>query len=505
VNNKQQNLHSNKPYRPLYTSAAPATESLSTIMSPIAINQYPMITPSSSAIDPQTQAQAANHADNRDEGGGAGTDLIIIKNEVVNILTTVIQTTKCADAADVLASLAIQSPDHTDEESFDGLSSSSEESDANVSSDDDNTVPSSSRKTDYVPLRVSNIVKTLDLSTGIGLSSFKITHLVGRGGFGKVHQVIKNDDNMVYALKTIRKDHIIRTNSVMNTLSEKDILKRVKHPFIVKLHYAFQDEKRLYLVMDFVNGGQLFYHLLRESMFSEDQMKFYAAELILAIEHLHGLNIIHRDLKPENILLDSEGHIVLTDFGLAKEEVRDEFSAGSFCGTLDYMAPEMLQRKAYGKAVDWWALGVLLYDMIVGKLPFCSQPNHPLQDRIINEKVKFPKFVSPHARSFLTALLTKDPKKRLGTVGGAQKIKQHAFFKNIQWRKLEARQCAVPLVPKTTGISDISNFDVEHLAKYAQDDAKLSTSAQLSTSQQAFFQGFSYFGGGAGSSSSSPI
>ncbi|EFA81478.1 putative protein serine/threonine kinase [Heterostelium album PN500] len=381
---------------------------------------------------------------------------------------------------------------YPDESEFETVSSDESDGSTGISTSGDESTQQPIDKEDYIPLSSSiKNVKTLNLSTTINLSSFTQSHLVGRGGFGKVHLVTKNDSKCVYALKSIKKNHIIKYKSVINTLAEKDILKKVKHPFIVQLHYAFQDEKKLYLVMDFVNGGQLFYHMVKEAMFSEAQMKFYAAELILAIEHLHSLNIIHRDLKPENILLDSEGHIILTDFGLAKEEVSEEGSTGSFCGTIDYMAPEMIQRKVYGKSVDWWSLGVLMYYMIVGKPPFTSQNNHSLQDRIINEKLKFPKFISPQAKSVITALLIKDPKKRLGCDGnGTQKIKQHPFFKSIQWRKLEAREIEAPFVPKTTDVGDISNFDIEGLRK--DNRPSISTSPTLSSSQQAFFHGFSF-------------
>eukprot|EP01133_Synstelium_polycarpum_P013073 gene13073-15377_t len=379
-------------------------------------------------------------------------------------------------------------------EEFEEEFSSTEDSDGISTSGDEtnNITVNLEQQGDLVPLSSSyknNMVKTLDLSTTINLSSFSVVHLVGKGGFGKVHLVIKRDCNRVLALKTIKKNHIIKFKSVQNTISEKDILKRVKHPFIVKLNYAFQDEKKLYLVMDFVNGGQLFYHLSKEAMFSEDKARFYAAELVLALEHLHSYNIIHRDLKPENILLDNEGHIILTDFGLAKEEVLNDESLGSFCGTIDYMAPEMIQRKGYGKTVDWWSVGILIYHMICGVVPFANLNNSKLHEMILNSKVKFPKYISPSARSIITLLLTKDPKKRLGC-DGAQRIKSHVFFKSIQWHKLEMREVEPPFIPNTKGIEDISNFDTARLLE--TNKASFGTSPQLSSSQQAYFDGFSY-------------
>ncbi|EGG17682.1 putative protein serine/threonine kinase [Cavenderia fasciculata] len=384
----------------------------------------------------------------------------------------------------------LKSPLHHEEEIsdfYETISSAEELSDGISSGDESTSIPKVPSNEDLVALSSSHpSVQVINLSTTINLNSFTVTHLVGKGGFGKVHQVIKNDSKKVYALKTLKKNHIIKKNSVQNTISEKDILKRIKHPFIVKLHYAFQDAQKLYLVMDFVNGGQLFYHLKKELMFKESQARFYLAELILGLEHLHELGICHRDLKPENILLDSEGHIVLTDFGLAKEEIgEDELTpCKSFCGTLEYMAPEIITRNGYGKAVDIWSVGILMYDMLVGHPPFTNKNNATLQDMILKEKPKIPKFVSPHGQNLIANLLQKDPKKRL-TI---QKIKKHGFFKGLEWHKLERREIAPPFIPTVADAHDITNFDITDL----QSRVSLSTSPVLSSSQQAYFDGFSF-------------
>eukprot|EP01132_Coremiostelium_polycephalum_P004193 gene4193-5248_t len=376
----------------------------------------------------------------------------------------------------------IESGGDTSGEEGDGVSSSS------GGEDNSTTNAKVVKNIDYIPL-TDSVAEQVKLSNTINLHSFTISHLVGKGGFGKVHQVIKKDTGQIYALKTLTKNHIILKKSALNTIAEKDILKRINHPFIVKLHYAFQNEKKLYLVMDFINGGQLFYHLQKESMFSENQVRFYIAELVLALEHLHGLNIVHRDLKPENILLDSEGHCILTDFGLAKEQVVDDSSVGSLCGTFEYMAPEMINGKAYGKAVDWWSIGILMFDMLAGKPPFESKNRLTLQEKILNEKPKFPSFISSSARSLINNLLVKDPKQRLG-YNGVTKIKQHPFFKPIQWRKLEAKEIVPPFIPQTKGIADISNFDLVSLKDGMRDS--YSSSPSLSSSQQAIFDGFSF-------------
>ncbi|KYQ88168.1 putative protein serine/threonine kinase [Tieghemostelium lacteum] len=368
--------------------------------------------------------------------------------------------------------------------------SSGSESDTGISSEEStrSELTKSTSMSDFIPLSSSH-VEQVKISNNIKLEDFQILHLVGKGGFGKVHQVMHKKSSKIYALKTIKKNHIIQRKSVINTLAEKDILKRIEHPFIVKLHYAFQNEKKLYLVMDFINGGQLFYHLQKESIFSETQVRFYIAELVLALEHLHDLNVIHRDLKPENILIDSQGHCVLTDFGLAKEQVTDD-STGSMCGTLEYTSPEMIQGKNYGKAVDWWAIGILMYDMLIGKPPFESKNRQVAQEKIVKEKPNFPPYIGSSARSLINALLQKDPKKRLGSNGGATEIKKHPFFKGVQWRKLELKELPSPYIPKTSDIRDISNFDMEFLKQSIRDS--YSASPNLSSSQQAFFDGFSF-------------
>ncbi|KAF2073783.1 hypothetical protein CYY_004917 [Polysphondylium violaceum] len=376
--------------------------------------------------------------------------------------------------------------DDEDLESF-----NSESSDTGISSSGGEGNGEKESNDDFTPILGSSLPSgSIKISNNIDLNSFTVTQMVGKGGFGKVHQVIHNSTKKVYALKTIKKNHIIRKKSVSNTLAEKDILKKIDHPFIVKLHYAFQSEKKLYLVMDFVNGGQLFFHLQREAIFSEAQVRFYIAELVLALEHLHEANIVHRDLKPENILLDSQGHCILTDFGLAKEEVIDD-SHNSFCGTLEYQAPEMIQGKSYGKAVDWWSVGILMYDMLIGKPPFECKNRATMQEKIANEKPKFPQFVSSSARSLINSLLHKDPKQRLGSKNGAKDIKSHTFFKSLQWRKLEQKEIPPPFVPTTKGVEDISNFDLLSLKECLRDSVH-GSSPNLSASQQKYFDGFSY-------------
>ncbi|CAI9112463.1 OLC1v1012916C2 [Oldenlandia corymbosa var. corymbosa] len=223
-----------------------------------------------------------------------------------------------------------------------------------------------------VGLGVKNIAEVKKIGPG----DFEILRVIGKGGFGKVFQVRKlglngmlNDGDGIFAMKVMRKDTIIKNNHVDYMKAERDILTKVVHPFIVQLRYSFQTKSKLYLILDFINGGHLFYHLYRQGIFSEDQAMVYTAEIVSAVSHLHKCGIVHRDLKPENILMDSDGHVMLTDFGLAKE-IDESSRSNSMCGTTEYMAPEILLRKGHNKEADWWSVGILLFEMLTGKVLF---------------------------------------------------------------------------------------------------------------------------------------
>merc|ERR1712232_606255 len=202
-------------------------------------------------------------------------------------------------------------------------------------------------------------------------------------------------------------------NQVEHTKSERKVLEVASHPFIVTLHYAFQTPKKLYMVLEYCPGGELFFHLSRAGRFSEARCKFYSSEILLPIEYLHGLDIIYRDLKPENVLLDAEGHAKLTDFGLSKQAIADNCSAKSMCGTPEYLAPEVLDKKGHGKAVDWYALGALSFEMLTGLPPYYSRDRETLFDRIRHAELKYPAYITEHARDWMQSLLARDPAKRL--------------------------------------------------------------------------------------------
>ncbi|CAL9046221.1 unnamed protein product [Musa banksii] len=293
----------------------------------------------------------------------------------------------------------------------------------------------------------------------IGLSDFEVLKLVGKGAFGKVFQVKKRGTSEIYAMKVMRKDKIMEKNHAEYMKAERDILTKVDHPFIVQLRYSFQTKYRLYLVLDFINGGHLFFQLYNHGLFREDLARTYAAEIVSAVSHLHANGIMHRDLKPENILLDADGHAMLTDFGLAKE-FDENTRSNSLCGTLEYMAPEIVLGKGHDKAADWWSVGILLFEMLTGKPPFFSSNREKMQQKIMREKIKLPAYLSSEAHSLLKGLLQKEASKRLGSgPGGSNEIKNHKWFKSINWRKLEAREILPSFRPNVAGKTCIANFD----------------------------------------------
>lgn len=329
--------------------------------------------------------------------------------------------------------------------------------------------------------------------TSLSIDAFELLKVIGKGSFGKVMQVRKKDTSRIYALKVIRKAHIISRSEVTHTLAERTVLAQVNSPFIVPLKFSFQSPDKLYLGLAFVNGGELFHHLQREGRFSEERSRFYAAELFCALEHLHSFNVIYRDLKPENILLDYTGHIALCDFGLCKLNMGDQETTHTFCGTPEYLAPELLLGQGYTKAVDWWTLGVLLYEMLTGLPPFYSEDVNVMYRKILHDPLLFPVDVQYDARDLLVKLLQRDPKARLGSLArGAADIKNHPFFtKHIQWDLLLAKKVQPPFKPGVVSAVDTSNFDPEFTSEPALDSV-VDDGHLISAANQEQFAGFSY-------------
>ncbi|KAH7911768.1 kinase-like domain-containing protein [Hygrophoropsis aurantiaca] len=336
-------------------------------------------------------------------------------------------------------------------------------------------------KIDYRPIR--NDTLTID--------AFDLLKVIGKGSFGKVMQVRKKDTQRVYALKTIRKAHIAsRPGEITHILAERTVLALVNNPFIVPLKFSFQNPDKLYLVMSFVNGGELFYHLQREGKFDQDRSRFYAAELLCALEHLHGFNVVYRDLKPENILLDYTGHIALCDFGLCKLNMSETEKTNTFCGTPEYIAPELLESQGYTKTVDWWTLGVLLYEMMTGLPPFYDENVNTMYQRILTDPLNFPQDMPSEARNVMVGLLQRDPARRLGANGG-EEIKRHPFFaKYIDWNRLLAKKIQPPFKPSVESVLDVANFDPDFTNEEAQDSVV--EDSHLSETVQDQFKGFTY-------------
>ncbi|KAF5333342.1 hypothetical protein D9611_002197 [Ephemerocybe angulata] len=293
---------------------------------------------------------------------------------------------------------------------------------------------------------------------------FEFLKLIGRGTFGKVFQVRKKDTKRIYAMKVLSKKEIVAKKEVAHTIGERKILQySLSCPFLVGLKFSFQTDQDLYLVTDFKSGGELFWHLQRETRFTEERAKFYIAELILALEHLHKHNIVYRDLKPENILLDATGHVALCDFGLSKADLRPDELTTTFCGTTEYLAPEiLLDEQGYSKIVDFWSLGVLLFEMCCGWSPFYAEDTQQMYKNICFGKIRFPKgVIGEDGKLFVKGLLNRNPKNRLGAQRDAAELKEHPFFKNIDWEALANKQVTPPFKPVVESDESTNNFDPE--------------------------------------------
>ena len=307
----------------------------------------------------------------------------------------------------------------------------------------------------------------------ISPSSFVCLALLGRGSFGEVYLVQHINSKEKYAMKVLRKERMLAQNLLKYAIAERNVLSLSNHPFIVKLNYAFQTSTKLFLLLEYCPNGDLGKHLLFEKRFSEQRAKFYVCEVLLALENLHKRGIIFRDLKPDNVVLDDKGHCKLTDFGLSKEGIFEGKYSQSFCGSIAYLAPEMLKKQGHGKAVDWYLLGVLFYEMVVGAPPFFTNKKEEIFHNIECAELKIPNYVSPEATDLLRKLLERDPNKRLGgSAEDAQEIKEHPFFKDVDWKKVYNKELKPP-----TFVNYMSK--VVHMyhkpRQFAQDDLFVST------------------------------
>ncbi|PAA54572.1 hypothetical protein BOX15_Mlig033704g2 [Macrostomum lignano] len=303
----------------------------------------------------------------------------------------------------------------------------------------------------------------------VSLSDFEMLKVLGMGTFGKVVLCREKASSNLFAIKILKKSVLIEKDEVIHTMTENRVLQTCRHPFLTQLKYSFQTEDRLCFVMEYVNGGELYFHLLHDRVFSEERTRFYAAEIVTAIGYLHDMNIVYRDLKLENLLLDEMGHIRIADFGLCKEEMQYGVMTKTFCGTPEYLAPEILDENDYGRSVDWWGLGVVSYEMMCGRLPFYSRDHEILFELIMNDSVRIPANLSSQAQDFLARLLIKEPSRRLGgSTLDAVDVMRHPFFAGIDWVKLTKKEIPPPWKPEVRDACDTRYIPDEFLREPVQ-------------------------------------
>ena len=313
------------------------------------------------------------------------------------------------------------------------------------------------------PISVNEFVdKQEDNPLGIKLSfsDFDKLKVLGKGSFGEVLLVQLKANKKYYAMKILIKKQVKLRHQEVHTKAERDLMVRINCPFIVNIKFAFQDNIKLYIITEFMQGGEMFFHLHKEKRFSNEKTRFYIIELILAIEFLHKNKMLYRDLKPENIMIDSNGHIKLTDFGLSKMVKKQKQKVFTICGTPQYLAPEILSDDGYDNSVDWWSLGCVMYEMLIGKAPFRIPKGSYLSADLYKKKITIPEFITDEAKDLISNLLIPNPKKRLGYgPDGAKKIKEHPYFEGINWDDAWNKKLEPPFVPNLRDETDLKYFD----------------------------------------------
>lgn len=341
---------------------------------------------------------------------------------------------------------------------------------------------------------------SIQISQGLSLHDFDLIRVIGRGSYAKVLLVRLKKNDQVYAMKVVKKELVHDDEDIDWVQTEKHVFEQASsNPFLVGLHSCFQTTSRLFLVIEYVNGGDLMFHMQRQRKLPEEHARFYAAEICVALNFLHERGIIYRDLKLDNVLLDADGHIKLTDYGMCKEGLGPGDTTSTFCGTPNYIAPEILRGEEYGFSVDWWALGVLMFEMMAGRSPFDIITDNPdmntedyLFQVILEKPIRIPRFLSVKASHVLKGFLNKDPKERLGCrpQTGFSDIKSHAFFRSIDWDLLEKKQALPPFQPQITDDYGLDNFDTQFTSEPVQltpDDEDA-----LKRIDQSEFEGFEY-------------
>ncbi|RCH90381.1 hypothetical protein CU097_011511 [Rhizopus azygosporus] len=296
-----------------------------------------------------------------------------------------------------------------------------------------------------------------DPSPSVGIHDYELIETLGTGTFGRVYLAKEKKAKKYYAIKVLKKAEIVKLKQVEHINSEREVLSQINFPFIVQLYCTFQDQVNLYMVQEYIIGGELFRHLRKSGRFPNDTARFYAAEIVLALEYLHSKDIIYRDLKPENILLDNRGYVKIADFGFAKK-VQDR--TWTLCGTPEYLAPEIIQSKGHSKSVDWWSLGILIYEMMAGHPPFYDDNHFGIYERILGGRVQYPSYFENAAKDLLKKLLVIDRTRRLGNLkGGADDVKRHKWFRTTDWHGLLNKTVRAPIIPAHSNEYDTSNFE----------------------------------------------
>lgn len=300
----------------------------------------------------------------------------------------------------------------------------------------------------------------------VTVSDFQLLKTLGRGAYGKVLLVRFVRTGQLFAMKTLSKSKLVQYDLIGRTEAERNVLMRANHPFIVSARWSFQTDKKVFFIMDYVPGGELFDRLRTERKFTEERTKIYVAELFLAITYLHDIGVIHRDLKPENILVDEGGHLRITDFGLVKEKMTDGAVTQTFCGTPEYIAPEVIENKPYDHMCDYWSLGILMYEMLYGAPPFTDQNMNKVYRMILHNDIDFRPGPSTRAVGLIRGLCQKSPDQRLG-VGGIDEIKNHAFFAGLDWEQVLQKTLKMEWVPVIRSETDTSLFNPDITAEPA--------------------------------------
>uniref|UniRef100_A0A674J1R4 Protein kinase C n=1 Tax=Terrapene triunguis TaxID=2587831 RepID=A0A674J1R4_9SAUR len=320
------------------------------------------------------------------------------------------------------------------------------------------------------------------------IDDFVLHKMLGKGSFGKVFLAELKNTDQFFAVKALKKDVVLMDDDVECTMVEKRVLSLAwEHPFLTHVYCTFQTKENLFFVMEYLNGGDLMFHIQSCHKFDTARATFYAAEIICGLQFLHSKGIIYRDLKLDNVLLDKDGHIKIADFGMCKENMFEDAKTSTFCGTPDYIAPEILLGQKYNTAVDWWSFGVLLYEMLIGQSPFHGQDEEELFQSIRMDNPFYPRWLNKDAKDILVKLFVREPERRLGAKGN---IRQHAFFQEINWEVLEERAMEPPFKPRVKSASDCSNFDKEFL----NEKPRLSCAdrALINSMDQNMFSNFSF-------------